>query len=319
MNAKTDTRTSVSRCPACGQRVDPPDAARCPLCGLDFGDNRVTGADVTPYAKSYAQGNPGWWAMCRWVWSAGSERLKHIALMRTSAAAKRFAWTNVLWLALGIAGLQATRVGWREVGASSVGEPSGPTKPLGRGWLHVPAAPRVHPPGESPQIPAGLWWNPAQTLIASVIGGLAALPLTWLLLFLIRGGVAFAHSRTYRGEQRMSAAFLYSTAWWIPVLVGTAICLLRPLAFIGQTRKWAWYPTDQGISLIAGAIVGLAATLWWFWLIRLGATAPARTRNRVMTFCTLGPPPVLAGVALAWWLGLDALHEFLFVRLNMHF
>src|SRR3990172_1252135 len=129
MNAKTVTRPLVSRCPACGQRVDPPDAARCPLCDLNFGDNRVTGADVTPYAKAYAQGNPGWWTMCRWVWFAGSERLKHIALMRTSAAARRFAWINALWLALCIAGFQATRVGWRDVGASPVVEPSGSINP----------------------------------------------------------------------------------------------------------------------------------------------------------------------------------------------
>ena len=97
------TRASVSRCPACGQRLDPPGATRCPLCNFDFGDDRVTGADVTPYAKAYTQGDPGWSAMCRWVWFAGAERLKHIALMRASAAARRFAWTNTLWLALGLA------------------------------------------------------------------------------------------------------------------------------------------------------------------------------------------------------------------------
>lgn len=319
MNAKTDTRPLLSRCPACGQRVEPPDAERCPLCDFDFGDDRVTGADVTPYAKAYAQSNPGWWTMCRWVWFAGSERLKHMALMRTSAAAKRFAWINALWLSLGIAGFQLTRVGWHEVGASGVVEPSGSTKPLGRGWLHVAAAPRPLPPSQDPQIPVDLWWNPAQTMIASVIAGLTALLLMWLLIFFIRTGVALAHVAVYRGEQRMSAAFLYSTAWLVPALVGIVLCLLRPLAFVGQMSKWKWYPTNQGISLIAGALVGLAATMWWFWLIRLGATAPARTRNRVMAFCTLGIPPMLAGLSLAWRFGLDTFHEFLFVRLNMHF
>ena len=319
MSTITDTRPLVSRCPACGQRVDSPDVTRCLLCNFNFGDDRVTGADVTPYAQAYAQGNPGWWTMCRWVWSARSERLKHIALMRTSAAAKRFAWINALWLALGIAGFQATRIGWHPVGASPVVEPSGSTNPLGRGWLHVAAAPRPLPPGQAPQIPVDLWWNPAQTMIASVIAGIAVLLLMWLLIHLIRAGVALAHSVAYRGEQRMSAAFLYSTAWWIPALVGITICLLRPLAFVGQLSRGGWYPTDRGLSLIAGAFVGLAATLWWFWLIRLGATAPARTRNRVMAFFTLGVPLLLAGVSLAWWVGLEKLHEFLIVPLNMQF
>ena len=319
MSAITDTRPLVSRCPACGQPVDPPDAARCPLCNFSFGDDRVTGADVTPYAKAYAQGHPSWWTMCRWIWSAGSERLKHIALMRTSAAAKRFAWINTFWLALGIAGLQATRIGWREVGGSPVVEPSGSINPMGRGWLHVAAAPRPLPPGQAPQIPVDLWWNPAQAMIASVIAGLAVLLLMWLLILLIRTGVALAHTAAYRGEQRMSAAFLYSTAWWVPALVGIVICFLRPLAFVGQLRRGWWYPTDRGLTLIAGAFVGLAATLWWFWLIRLGATAPARTRSRVMAFCTLGIPPMLAGVSLMWWVGLDKLHEFLIVPLNMRF
>lgn len=319
MSAIIVTRPLVSRCPACGHQVDPPDVERCSLCDFDFGDDRVTGADVTPYAKAYAQGHPSWWTMCRWIWSAGSERLKHIALMRTSAAAKRFAWINTFWLALGLAGFQATRVSWRAVGASSVVEPSGSTKPLGRGWLHVAAAPRPLPPGQAPQIPVDLWWNPAQAMIASVIAGLAVLLLMWLLILLIRTGVALAHTEAYRGEQRMSAAFLYSTAWWIPALVGIVICLLRPLAFVGQLSRGWWYPTDRGITLIAGAFVGLAATLWWFWLIRLGATAPARTRSRVMAFCTLGIPLLLAGVSLAWWVGLEALHEFLIVPLNIHF
>ncbi len=319
MRAITDTQPLVSRCPACGQSVDTPEAIRCPLCNFNFGDGRVTGADVTPYANAYAQGHPGWWTMCRWVWFAGSERLKHIALMRTSAAAKRFAWINALWLALGIAGFQSTRIGWHPVGASPVVEPSGSTDPLGRGWLHVAGAPRPLPPGQPPQIPVDVWWNPAQAMIAAVFAGIAALLLKWVLMLLIRTGVTLAHSAAYRGEQRMSAAFLYSTAWWIPALGGIVICLLRPLAFIGEVSRGGWYPSNRGLSLLAGAFVGLAATLWWFWLIRLGATAPARTRNRVMAFFTLGIPLLLGGASAAWWVGLEAFHRFLFVRLNMQF
>ena len=156
-------------------------------------------------------------------------------------------------------------------------------------------------------------------MIASVIAGLAALLLMRLLVLLIRIGIAMAHTAAYRGEQRMTAALLYSTAWWIPALAGIIICLLRPLAFVGEMSKGGCYPTNRGLSLIAGALVGLAATLWWFWLIRLGATAPVRTRGRVMAFCTLGSPLLLAGASLAWWIGLEPFTEFLFVRLDLHF
>lgn len=318
MSAITDTRSLVTRCPACGQPVDSA-AARCSLCDFSFGDDRVTGADVTPYAKAYAQGDAGWWTMCRWVWFAGSERLQHIALMRPSAAARRFAWMNAFLLALGIAGFQATRVGWRTVGSSPVVEPSGSLKPLGRGWLHAAAAPRPLPPGQAPQIPVDLWWNPAQTMIASVLFGLTALLLVWLVLLCVRTGITLAHTEALRGDQRMSAALLYGTAWWIPALAGIVVCLLRPVALAGQINSWPWYPTTRGISLIAGAIAGLAAILWWFWLIRLAATAPARTRSRVMAFCIFGIPLLLGGVSLAWWVGLEIFQEFLVVRLNIHF
>ncbi len=311
------TRASASRCPACGQRLDPPGATRCPLCNFDFGDDRVTGADVTPYAKAYAQGDPGWSAMCRWVWFAGSERLKHIALMRTSAAARRFAWTNTLWLAFGLAGFQATRVGWQWVYESPAVHPTGSIRPAGRGWLHLAAAPRPLPPGR--ELPVDLWWNPAQAVISSVLAGVTALLLVRLFLALIRAGVALAHTAPYRGEQRMTAAILYSSAWWIPALAGIAVCVLRPLSFVGQVTRWASYPSERGLNLTAAAVVGFAATMWWFWLIRLGATAPARTRSRLMAFCTLGIPVLLAAASVAWWFGLDRLHEFLFVRLNMHF
>lgn len=319
MIARTATPPPILRCPACGQGVNSPDAPRCPLCNFDFGDHRVTGADVSPYAKSYAQGEGGWLEMCRWVWSAGSERLKHIALMRTSAAARRFTWINLLWLALTIAGFQAAHVGWREVLVSRASKPDGSTKPMGRGWMHVAGAPLPLSPNQSQQVPIDLWWNSAQSMIASAAAGLAALLLMWLLILSIKSGLRFAHSAPYRREERMSAALLYSTAWWVPAMVGIVICYLRPLASFGRVSHWAWYPTGRGLSLIAGAIVGLAVTLWWFWLIRLGASAPAVTRGRVMAFCVLGIPLLLAGATAAWRFGLDAFHEFLFLHLNMHF
>ena len=141
----------------------------------------------------------------------------------------------------------------------------------------------------------------------------------WLLLVLIREGVALAHTAPYRGEQRMTAALLYSSAWWVPALMAVVVCFVRPLPFVGEVSRWAWLPSERGLNLTAGAVAGFAATMWWFWLIRLGATAPAPTRSRVMASCTLGVPLLLAAASVAWWFGLDRLNEFLFVRLQMNF
>ena len=45
-------RKPLLRCPACGERIDPSSPTKCPLCEFEFGDDRVTNADVTPYAAA---------------------------------------------------------------------------------------------------------------------------------------------------------------------------------------------------------------------------------------------------------------------------
>ena len=318
----TSTRTvspTLCRCPACGHQLPTPAPTRCPLCSLDFADDRVTGVDVTPYAKAFALKARAWRPMLEWVWFASGERLKHVALIRASAASRRFARQSILLWGLGMGLVQTTQIGWRHVTAMPAIEPTGSLTPAGFGWLHVAAAPRPLRPALPAENLVDLWWSPLQGFVALVTAALAAWILMWLTSILLRVGVTLAHHRRYRGEQRMTAAIHYSMAWLVPVFLGTLAAALRPLAFVGTMNQWAWYPADRIFLLAAAVLSVLGAAMWWFWLIRLGATAPARTRVRVSAFFGLGPPVIVALAAAGWWYGLGRMYDPLFDLLRVTF
>jgi hypothetical protein len=257
--------------------------------------------------------------MLEWVWFAGSERLKHLALMRDSAAARRFAFINLLWLALAAGVFQASSVGWRKVTATPSFETTGSVRPRGFYWYHLIAAPRPLPLEQSAETPVDLWWNPIQTLLGFVGGGVVALLLAGLALWLLRAGVAGAHVPPYRQERRMTAALRYSTAWCAPLLVAALVLLLRPVSYAGEIGRWRWYPPETGFVLSAAIVAGLAAVLWWFWWIRMSATAPTRTRSRVMAFWAVGAPVLVAGAACGWYFGLPPVFDRLFAGLRLTF
>ncbi len=306
MTATTQGRSAVCRCPACGQRFEGPGTARCPLCNFEIGDDRVTGADATPYAAAFAAGEPGWWAMCRWVWTASTERLKHLALMRSSAAARRFAWHTCLLLSLGLAVFQGTRVGWKWVGVA--GEAAAALRPVGRGWLPI---------GSSVGGDPDLWWNPAQAVIGAVAAGVTGLAMFWLVRLLLSTGIGLSHKSQFRGEQRMSAALLYGSAWALPALLAAAVCLLRPLALVGEALRWTWTPSDATVAAGAQLLFAVSATITWIWLIRLGAMAPSETRIRVTAFFLIGAPLIIAGVAAGWSWALERTYHHLWVHLRL--
>jgi hypothetical protein len=156
-------------------------------------------------------------------------------------------------------------------------------------------------------------------VIATVAGLLFALLLMFLVVSLLRGGAELAHSKGFRGEQRMAAAILYSSAWCVPAIVGSLIASLRPVSYIGTAAGWSWYPPERVFVITAGVLAGFAVIMWWFWLLRLGGTAPPATRGRVTTFFALVPPVAVAGAAYCWWFGLERLYGPLFERLNMSF
>ncbi len=255
--------------------------------------------------------------MCEWVWFAGLERLKHLAMMRRSAASVRFARFNIFLLALGLGFVQATRYGWRWVTASTALDPY--SDPGGIGWFHVARTPPHEAIYLAPENTVNLWWNPLQAGIAVATGVVATLVVAWIALWLLRLGVTRAHRPRYHLEQRMTAALHYGTAWSVPVLVGTLVACLRPVSFIGAVQHWAWYPPVRFFELIAAVIVGLGLALWWFWLLRVAATARAPTRRRVVVFLTIGAPAIACGGTALWCFGLDRLHELLFASLGVMF
>lgn len=301
----------LQRCPACGQPTEQPAAPQCTLCGFQFADDRVTNADVTPYARAYACRSSGWRSMSEWVWFAGAGRLNHLALMRASAASRRFAW--VYWLLLSAAAglFQTTQVGWRWVSAVT----ATPIKPTGEGWF---AFTRTGGAGTNDRL-TDLWWNPAQSLIVMAAAGLGAMAGLVILVTLVRWGIRAAHTAPYRGEQRMTAALHYSTAWGAPILFAALVIGFKPLAYVSEVLGWSWVPTARAFDYAAAVPAGLGLAMWWFWLVRLGATAPTRTRSRVVGLFVLIAPLMLGGVAAGWWFGLMQLFPGLFTVLNLTF
>lgn len=317
----TSSRASsaaIRRCPACGQRIGKAPPPRCPLCDYRFDDEKVTGLDVTPFAKAYSRDQKGWWEMAKWVWSAEWVRLTHLALMRGSVASAFFSRLGLVLLAGAFAIFDATRKGWRFVTDSPAIE-LGSLLPVGEGWLHVASAPRPLPLGHPPDLQVDLWWNMAQTFVAAAIVMTVGWFALWLLMQLIRAGANRAHKPAYRGEKRMSAAIQYSTAWAVPIILGASITLLRPISYMGKIAAWPWYPPRQVFELAAAVVVGFGVVMWWFWLVRLGFTAPRRTRGRVVAFFALGVPVLVAGAGVGWWFGVEPHYAVLFELLGVNF
>lgn len=307
------------RCAGCGQRLTEPLPATCPLCGFHFGEERITGADVTPYAQAYSRGEHSWRAMSEWVWFARIERLKHIALMQASAASRRFARPNLLLLAFAAGFWLATNYGFRWVSASREAEPTRSLTPGGSGWVHLAAMPPPARIGLPPEIKVDLWWNPTQSALVFAIGIVTAWLMSVLALGFIRSGMTSALETKYRSEQRMTAALGYSTAWAIPLAIAALLASLLPISYAGEVNRWAWYPPRDAIVLSAAVIAGFAAAMWWFWLLRLGFTAPPSSRSRVSFFFAVGVPLIVVGVGAAWWFGLSFLFAALFKAIRLDF
>lgn len=307
------SQSSLTRCPGCGEPVADPPPPQCPLCAFPFQDDRATNEDVTPFAIDYATDKPGWRRMLRWVWFAGSPRLKHLAMMRASAASRRFQNINLLWLAFGMGLMEWTRTGWALTGGPGMSGAVRLARPEGLGWIRVAVSPHDGPMTASPE----LWWNSAQSLIAVPLSITAALLVLWLLAMLLRIGVSLAHGAAYRQERRMTAALQYGTAWAIPLLMAIGCYLLRPLAYVGVTANWNWTPPGEFFLVVGGGLGGVGLALWWFWLIRLGFTAPAQIRSRVAAFFIFGVPAVAGVVVSGWWLALPLCFQSLFRALGV--
>jgi hypothetical protein len=157
------------------------------------------------------------------------------------------------------------------------------------------------------------------TVIVIVTAVLTALFMNWLVMLLLREGVMGAHKPPYRADQRMTAAIHYGAAWGVLIFFGAIAIALRPLALAGTIARWPWCPPERVFVLAAAVLGGFGVIMWWFWLIRLGATAPARTRGRVIAFFALGAPLIVVLAVAAWWYGLDQAYDPLFGLLRLSF
>ncbi len=207
--------------------------------------------------------------------------------------------------------LQLTQVGWHWSPADE-GDAGG-----GSGWLEVASA----PPGTivDQAAPTRLWWNFPQAALAGSVGLVTAILVIWLTMLLVAACVEFAHRSSYRGEYRMTAAMHYGTAWVLLILIGALVLGFLPLSYCGAMAGWKWFPSEMSVTIAGGAVGGLGVCLGWFWLVRISATAPVRTRTRVASFFAVGLPVIVAAAACGWHLGLMKLYEILTPMFDLDF
>lgn len=257
--------------------------------------------------------------MCRWVYLAGTQRIKHLALMRASAASREFALFHVTLLAMALGLFQLTVSGWKWVTVSPAVEASGSVLPSGKGWLHAAAAPRPLPPGHPVEEPADLWWNAGHAALGFAAGLILAWILLRLVLVAIRAGVTKAHTPDLRPEERMTAAVHYGTAWFLPLVTACLISLLYIPAQISSLAEWSAQLPAAAVTVVAGVVTAAGLFAWWFWLVRLASAAPPRSRGRVMAFMMFGVPLIAALAAAAWWSALHFGLPPLFRAMNLTF
>lgn len=307
LNTKQEASADLpERCPACGRPLVNLTSGRCPICDFAVADEPVTGEDRSPYAQSTASRRRAWWGMCRWVWGAGRERLGHLALMRSSAASRRFARATVVRLALTSAVCCLLLSGWHAIeplpGVAEV-EHSTPT---GKGWLPVAEATAESLDGRIRRGEAvALWWNALQGGIGAALAIIWAAILARLLSVFLAKGVETSLGKQHRGQGRLTAALCYSAAWAVPLLPAGLLLALSPISEVAELAGWSFQPPALLFFAAAAVLGALGLLAWWFGLIRLATTVPVRSRRRVLFFCMIWVPLVgttlLAAPAWGMW------------------
>ncbi len=298
--------TQTARCPACGHPTDRLVRGRCSLCHYQIEDEPVTAADATPYAQCPRPTRRDRRRMLWWTWSAGAGRLSHLSLMQVSPAARHFARKNLNGVILTGALCWLTLTGWHAVRALPVEAGGQPPAPAGYGWLRLAASPGPVPAGDPTRVIAW-WWNPPLASAGALVALILGLLISRLLLRILRRGVESALLPKYRGQQRLSAALHYATAWLYPLIPAGLVLAVSPLCGLAAVADWpVQVPVTAAYSL-AALLGGAAGIMVWFGLIRLAATVPVRSRTRVVVFCAVGMPLIAAALVGGpawglWWL-----------------
>ncbi len=293
----------------CGHRLEDGDSTACSLCGFEFKDDHATGVDITPYAKCYARGMSGWRLMLPWIWFCGNGRLKHLAMMRSSSASRRFARINLFLLTVGVGLLEVSRTGWWRSDVPQPVDGTGFSPLVAEGWRRVAMSPSVTGGPTGIGSPTELWWNPLHSAVAMVVCWVVAFALCAVFLGLLRAGTMKAYGRAIKSDERMTAALHYGTAWCVPLALAAATAALRPIAFVATVSEWSSCPTDSGFILSAVVLAAFSTAMWWFWLIRLGATAQAKSRIAVVAFFSIGAPAMAAAASVGWWFGIGYVYN----------
>ncbi|GMU36101.1 MAG: hypothetical protein KJ057_00255 [Phycisphaerae bacterium] len=291
----------VRRCPACGQRFHPPPPPRCDLCEYPLTEPATTNVDTTPFARAYSEGRRAWWAMAAWICLASGERVRHLMLMRSSAASRRFFLVGVLWLALAAALVHVAWIGWRE----SIPEQA---TQRGAGWVVVASPPQSGPVLASQKMPLVLWWNVRLAGMVLGISFVTALFLAWLVLVTLRGLAEGFLDAGHRGEGRMTAAWHYAAGWFPPLVLGGLCFALYPVARASALGGWGVMISPEAVVATAGVLAALGVAGAWFYVLRLSAGAPVRARRKMLVFAGIITPGVTAAAAAGWHFGLELMY-----------
>jgi len=308
----------VVRCSTCGHPLDKPPPPRCPLCEASLLDNDENGADVTPYARGFARDEPSRGHMNQWVWFAGWQRLTHLALMRSSAASRAFARANMFLMAGCLAAFAFTNVGWRIEPTTTVSS-SGDHIDRHAGWLRLVEGGAKDGTATATDRASSLWWCPIQSGFGAVHGFILGLVACAFAMWLVRAGAVASGGLSNPDPNRMTAALHYATAWIVPLIPATVVVSLRPLAYIGEVGRWSWHPSVHGLELAAAVVGAFAFVMWWFWLFRVGATAAARIRRRVVLYFAVGPPTIVVLTGFAWYIAVNAVNQVMFRFMRITF
>lgn len=265
----------------------------------------AAGDDVTPYALAKVRNRAVGKAMRRWVYSAGSQRVGHVALMGRSSASKRFAGRSLLLLALAAAVLQLATVGWHVVVRTSDNAVILQTTPAGLGWMELSQA-------DASPVTLGelsVWWQPAQAGVAMAVGFATAWLVGMVMLGVLHGGAMG------RGG-RMEASVDYGLAWTRAIFYAGLVTILWPLADVLRVAGYGFLPGRSVLSVMLGVVIAVSVSFYWFWLVRSAASVPKAGRGWMVGYYALAAPLLVAGVVVAWWIGLDRLYGYLWPALG---
>lgn len=305
------------RCPACGQPLDVLVRGRCPLCNYQVEDEPVTAPDTTPFAAGEGTVRTRWWRQTRYMWGAGSGRLSHLSLMQASPESRAYARRTMFPLILTVGLCWFLLTGWHAVKA--VADAAGERlEPQGRGWFVLAKA--SIPPLEAELHPSrivALWWNPASAAVGAAAALISAAILGSLLRVILRGGAERSMLRRHRGQKRLTAAWNYAPAWLAPLIPAGLILAVYPVARLSQVADWPIALPTPYVYVFAGIVAAVAVIMTWFGLVRLAATAPVRSRTRMLLFCGLWWPLLAAGLTTGALFGVFYLQRALSESLSL--